>query len=66
MELEFSLIILSNTAQDSPRSRIQILTAFLASAISIHELVRISGDVGAVHCSSIDSMVERVVELVVE
>ena len=45
---------------DSPRSSIQILTAFFASAIFIHELERISAELGGFHCSSIGSIIKGV------
>jgi hypothetical protein len=41
------------------------LTAFFESVISIHELDRISVEVGGFHCSSIDSMLVAVVVLAV-
>jgi hypothetical protein len=51
---------------DSPRSSIQILIAFFASLIFIHESDIISGELGGFHCSSIGSIVilTRVVMLV--
>ena len=48
--------------QDTPRSSIQILTAFFASVIFIQESDVILGGLGAFHCSSIDS-ISRVVNV---
>lgn len=57
MNLKSSLIVLSRR-QDSPRSSIQILTAFFASAIFIRESDTILGELGGFHCSSLESIVE--------
>ena len=57
MKLKSSLIVLGSKAHDSPRSSIQILTAFFASLIFVHKSDRISGGLGGFHCSSIGSIV---------
>ena len=57
MKLKSSLIVLGSKAHDSPRSSIQILTAFFASLKFIHESDMISGELGGFHCSSIGSIV---------
>jgi hypothetical protein len=63
MELKSSLVVLITVegAQDSPRSSIQVLAAFFALVISIHELESTSIELGGFHCSSIDSIVLVVV-----
>jgi hypothetical protein len=49
-----------------PRSSIQILIAFFASVVFVHESDIISGGPGGFHCSSIGSIVEVVMLGIVE